>query len=136
MVNFENDNNDGYVETKLNQTLHNNGLVKFSKLSKVGLVKFSDEAIILAPQEQQTLFYMYNLQADKKSRATTIKAVVGGLYGTNEQSKTSYISRTIKKLERMDFVVKKRTGKTTSVWLTKKALDYCRSALIEHVESN
>ncbi|MCK4968822.1 MAG: hypothetical protein KAS12_07240, partial [Candidatus Aenigmarchaeota archaeon] len=109
---------------------------KLSKLSKVGLVKFSNETVMLAPQEQQTLFYLYNVQADKKSRATSIKDVVCGLYGSNDQSKTSYISRTMRKLEFMQFIVKKRNGKTTGVWLTKKAVDYCRAALIDRFEGN
>ncbi len=136
-VNFENDSSEYDKNTKLNQNLTKSGLVKLTKpsLVKFSLVKFSKQNDALAPQEKQILFYLYNVQADRQIRATTIKSIVEGMYDVADQSKTSYISRSVKKMEDLGLTIKQRTGKSTSVWLTKNAIDYCRAYMIERFEN-
>ncbi|MCK5473896.1 MAG: hypothetical protein KAI53_00680 [Candidatus Aenigmarchaeota archaeon] len=136
-VNFENDGSEYDENTKPNQSLTKSGLVKLTKpsLVKFSLVKFSKQNDALAPQEKQILFYLYNVQADRQVRAITIKSIVEGMYDVADQSKTSYISRSVKKMEDLGLTIKQRTGKSTSVWLTKNAIDYCRTYMIERFEN-
>jgi len=136
VVDFENDNSNDDDNTLLNQQSTRNGLVN---LTKPGLVKFSlvdskDGYPVIAPQEQRILFYIYNLQGDTQDRSITIKSIVEGMYGVLEHSKTSYISHTMSKLAFLGLVSKQRTGKSVNVWLTGKAIEYCRKYIIERFE--
>ena len=136
-VNFENDSGEYDENTRLNPYVTKSGLVKLTKpsLVKFSLVKFSKQNNALAPQEKQILFYLYNVQADRQIRAITIKSIVEGMYEIADHSKTSYISRSVKKMEDLGLTIKQRTGKSTSVWLTKNAIDYCRTYMIERFEN-